>query len=302
MSSTQSAPTAAHRSLPPALLLMFFGSGCAALIYEVVWFHLLRFVVGGSSISLGFLLGSFMGGMCLGNAVLPRLWRRSHHPLRVYAVLELGIAAYGLILPKLLPVLGSLYLSSIHHTQAELLLRASVSALALLPPTILMGATLPAIAQWVGNSTQGIAALGRFYGSNILGGVAGTLLAGFWLLRAFDTNFATWAAAAINVAVALLALALAGMRSGGATAEDPEPKEAAEAAAETSMPRMALIATALSGATALGAEVVWTRLLSLLFGASVYAFALILAVFLIGLGIGSAYGSKLAAQIGRAHV
>lgn len=296
MSSTTSAPLAAPRAVTPALLLLFAGSGCAALIYEVVWFHLLRFVVGGSSISLGFLLGSFMGGMCLGNAVLPRLWRRSRHPLRVYAVLELGIAAYGLLLPKLLPILGSLYLSSIGHSQTELLLRATVCAIALLPPTILMGATLPAIARWVSNSPQGIAALGRFYGSNILGGVAGTLLAGFWLLRAFDTHVATWVAAAINVAVAVLALALASARpfAAGDHAEPPAGADATRTFA--SGKRVALLVTALSGATALGAEVVWTRLLSLLFGASVYAFALILAVFLIGLGIGSAYGSKVAAR------
>ena len=66
----------------PALLLLFVGSGCAALIYEVVWFQLLQLVIGSSAVSLGVLLGTFMGGMCLGSLLLPRWIRRAHHPLQ----------------------------------------------------------------------------------------------------------------------------------------------------------------------------------------------------------------------------
>src|SRR5690554_2191425 len=75
----------------PALLLLFVGSGCAALIYEVVWFQLLQLSIGSSAVSLGVLLGVFMGGMCLGSLLLPRYISPAHHPLRVYAFLELGI-------------------------------------------------------------------------------------------------------------------------------------------------------------------------------------------------------------------
>ena len=74
--------------------LLFIGSGCAALIYEVVWFQLLQLSVGSSAVSLGILLGIFMGGMCLGSLLLPRLVSARHHPLRVYAFLELGIGAF----------------------------------------------------------------------------------------------------------------------------------------------------------------------------------------------------------------
>src|SRR5690349_14576561 len=81
----------------PFLLLLFIGSGCAALIYEVVWFQLLEFVIGSSAISMGVLLGTFMGGMCLGSLLLPRLISSQHHPLRVYALMELGIGAIGLL-------------------------------------------------------------------------------------------------------------------------------------------------------------------------------------------------------------
>ena len=80
----------------PALLVLFVASGAAALIYEVVWFHLLRLVVGGSAISLGFLLGSFMGGMGLGSWLLPRLLPARLHPLRVYAALELRTVLHNM--------------------------------------------------------------------------------------------------------------------------------------------------------------------------------------------------------------
>lgn len=85
------------------LLLLFFAGGCAALIYELVWFHLVELVVGASSISIAVLLASFMGGMALGSALLPRLVSASRHPLRVIAALELGIGAIGLAMPFAMP-------------------------------------------------------------------------------------------------------------------------------------------------------------------------------------------------------
>ena len=87
------------RRFLPALLLLFVGSGCAALIYEIVWFQLLQLVIGSSAVSLGVLLGTFMGGMCLGSLLLPRLISARQHPLRVYAALELGIGVIGLLDP-----------------------------------------------------------------------------------------------------------------------------------------------------------------------------------------------------------
>ena len=78
---------AAQRWLP-ALLLLFVGSGCAALIYEVIWFQLLQLSIGSSAVSLGVLLGIFMGGMCLGSLVTPRFLDANRHPLRVYAMLN----------------------------------------------------------------------------------------------------------------------------------------------------------------------------------------------------------------------
>src|SRR5678809_306554 len=196
-------PAVAQRWLP-ALLLLFIGSGCAALIYEVVWFQLLQLSIGSSAVSLGVLLGIFMGGMCLGSLLLPRYIKPEQHPLRVYAYLELGIGLCGLIVLFAVPVVGDLYTKIAGTGQANLFLRAIVAAIMLLPPTLLMGATLPAIARWVEATPSGVAWLGFFYGGNIAGAVLGCLLAGFYLLRVFDMATATYVAVAFNLAVAAI--------------------------------------------------------------------------------------------------
>src|SRR5579863_457951 len=99
-----------HRLLP-ALLLLFVGSGCAALIYEVVWFQLLSLNIGSSAVSMGVLLGTFMGGMCIGSIGLSKVVSRHHHPLRMYAMLEAGIGILGLVVLVLLPVAARAYLA-----------------------------------------------------------------------------------------------------------------------------------------------------------------------------------------------
>ncbi|HWA08399.1 MAG TPA: fused MFS/spermidine synthase [Opitutaceae bacterium] len=286
------APSPAHRFLP-LLLALFIGSGCSALIYEIVWFQLLQLVIGSSAVSLGILLGTFMGGMCLGSLLLPRLVGRQAHPLRVYALLEAGIGLIGIAVLFGVPLVDRFYTAHVNTGLAGIPWRGVVAALCLLPPTLLMGATLPAIARWVEATPRGVAWLGFFYGGNIAGAVFGCLLAGFYLLRVHDMATATYAAAALNGAVALIAFALA------ASAPAPAADEAsATNEASSGTPAFGLVhaVIALSGLCALGAEVVWTRLLSLMLGATVYTFSIILAVFLFGLGIGSTVGSVVGRQ------
>ena len=87
----------ANRKFLPFLIVLFAGSGCAALIYEIVWFQMLQLIIGSSAISLGILLGTFMGGMCIGSVMLSRIISPRYHPLKVYALLELGIGVIGSI-------------------------------------------------------------------------------------------------------------------------------------------------------------------------------------------------------------
>jgi spermidine synthase len=290
----------------PALLLLFIASGAAALIYEIVWFQLLQLSVGSSAVSLGVLLGTFMGGMCLGSLLLPRLISAQRHPLRVYASLELGIGAIGLLVLWLMPLVGRLYTAWGGYGVGGFLLRGLAAAVCLLPPTLLMGATLPAIARWIETTPRGVSWLGFFYGGNIAGAVCGCLLAGFYLLRIYDVATATFVAVALNLAVALIAFALARVtpvRSadwGLRIEEDSSaPPHSEQSALRTSHSAIVYVVIALSGLCALAAEVIWTRLLGLLFGASVYTFSLILAVFLTGLGLGSSVGSVLARNLAR---
>ncbi len=282
-----------YRYLIPWLLL-FAGSGCAALIYEIVWFQLLQLVIGSSAVSLGLLLAAYMGGLCLGSAALPRLVSSRHHPMRVYALLELGVAAFGIIALFGVPLVGRIYVAGPTSGLAGLVFRGAVAAVCLLPPTVLMGASLPAIARWVETTPRGVSWLGLLYSANVAGAVTGCVLAGFYLLRVHDMGYATYIAAIINVAVALLALALAS-RTKGWTAPDREQSDEHVTRAPGVM--FIYAAIAFSGLTALGAEVVWTRLLSLLLGATVYTFSIILAVFLTGLWAGSGAGSYFARRV-----
>jgi spermidine synthase len=158
-----------------------------------------------------------------------------------------------------------------------------------------MGATLPAIARWVETTPRGVAWLGFFYGGNIAGAVFGCLLAGFYLLPVYSMETATLVAASINGVVALVALGLSAGTTGAAAADGPVQDRSTKA------PRSGLVyaAIALSGMAALGAEVVWTRLLSLMLGATVYTFSIILAVFLLALGVGSGLGAWLSRSTAR---
>src|SRR5271169_4824920 len=179
-------PEPADRAHLPLLLVLFIGSGCAALIYEIVWFQLLQLVIGSSAISLGVLLGTFMGGMCLGSFALSSVVAARHHPLRVYACLELGIALIGLLVLAGMPLISGVYISWAGSGLTGFLFRGVIASICLLPPTLLMGATLPAISRWVEATPEGVSWLGFFYGGNTVGAVVGSLLAGYYLLRVYD--------------------------------------------------------------------------------------------------------------------
>jgi spermidine synthase len=289
-------PGASRRFLP-LLLLLFAGSGCSALIYEIVWYQLLQLVIGSSAVSLAVLLATFMGGLCLGSIALPRIRSLGgRHPLRVYALVEMGIGICGILVLLAMPLVDRVYVAAVGHGLPAMLLRAVVAAACLLPPTVLMGASLPAASRWLRATPEGVSWMGLLYGGNTAGAVFGCLLAGFYLLRVHDMAAATLVAAAINGAVALVSFGMASRTPHQAGAEEPAAAPVAEPAPRS---RAVYVTIALSGACALGAEVVWTRLLGLLLGATVYTFSIILAVFLAGLGIGSGVAAALVRGVAR---
>jgi spermidine synthase len=271
------------------LLLLFVASGCAALIYEIVWFHLLRLVIGASALSLGILLASFMGGMFLGSLFFARVVPDKHPPLRVYGLIEIGIGAFGLALPFLLPAARAVYIGLFGHGAAGIALRGVVAAIILLPPTALMGATLPAVARRYHGQSSERSSLAELYGANTIGAVLGCLWTGFSILPNWDIWAASGIAAALNVAIGVAALRLSRRKEDTAAPAHVETVEKATSAGDA---RVVYEVAALSGLTALGAQVVWTRLLALLFGGTIYTFSIILAIFLGGLGIGSGLAAR----------
>ena len=239
-------------------------------IYEVVWFHLLRLVIGASALSVGIVLAAFMGGMFLGSLLFARYAPRGQDPVRVYAWLEVGVGVLGLAMPIALPVVKLVYIGLFGYGTLGIALRAVVAAVLLLPPTALMGATLPAIARRYSEGRRGMRTSQACSG-NTLGAVLGCLLSAFYLLAVWDVWVATATAAAINFTIGAVGLRLARL---GATQSDRyvAPVHVAAASgngAPNPGVRLVYLAAALSGLTALGAQVVWTRLLTLLFGATV---------------------------------
>jgi len=283
--------------ISPLLLLLFTGSGCAALIYEIVWFQLLQFVIGSTAVSLAVLLGTYMLGMCLGSLLLPRLIPTDRNPLRTYAWLETAIGIFGVILLYAIPCVGRLYVATTGHGFAGILISGALCALCLLPPTLCMGATLPAISRYVESTQQGVSWLGFLYSGNIVGAVFGCLFAGFYLLRVYDMPTATYVAVGINGMVALIGFGLAPRIS-----FRPESQTLKNKVEDAPGSSWIYLSIALSGFCALGAEVIWTRLLSLLLVPTVYTFSIVLAVFLVGLGIGSGIGSLVARTAARPRI
>ena len=186
----------------PLILLLFAASGCSALIYEVAWYQVLQLALGSTSVSLGILLATYMGGLCIGSLWFPRLNLKGIHPLRAYAVIEFGIAILGVVVTLAMPSISHVYVVGAENGMPGMLLRALVAMIAMLPSTILMGASLPAIVRWA-NATPAL------YGANTAGAVFGCLFAGFYLLRVFDMATAAYAAAALNLAVAAISWILA---------------------------------------------------------------------------------------------
>ena len=263
--------------MTPVLLILVFLSGAAALIYEVAWVRSLSLVFGGSHLAVTVVLSVYMGGIALGGWLVGRRAERTSRPLRVYGLLEIGIGVSALAVLGLLAAYPSIYgpLARLAETNRAwlTLLRTVFASAALLVPTTLMGGTLPALAR----SAPG--RLAAVYGVNTLGAVAGALASGFFLLAKIGVRATILVAVIANVAVGLAAIGLAARRAASAPAA---PRTEGDLRVTP-----VLVGIGISGFCALGYEVLWTRMLTLVLGTSVYAFTIMLAAFLCGIGLGS---------------
>ncbi len=286
------------------LYILFFLSGSAALLYEVAWMRSLSLVFGGSHLAVTVVLSVYMGGLALGSRLFGRRADAATRPLRLYGLLELGIAAFALVFMALMRVYPVAYgpLARIAETNRVWLsvLRTVFAAGAMIVPATLMGGTLPVLSRFVAASSEFLGRrLAFLYGVNTLGAVAGAFLAGFFLLKTLGVTSTMLVAAAVNALVGLVALALpepwfapnAAPRDRSKPDRDEKGPEPRLAELGDASYRWVLWGIGVSGFCALGYEVLWTRMLSLVVGTSVYSFAIMLVAFLAGIGLGSqAYG------------
>ncbi|MEW6432467.1 MAG: fused MFS/spermidine synthase [Myxococcota bacterium] len=279
-----------------AVLAMFVVSGAAALVFEVALQRSITRAFGVSAFATSTVLAAWMAGLALGAVAFGRAADRSRSPLRLYAGLELGIAAWALLTPALVPATVAAFSRLAQDLPSDapavLLGRLGLAFGVSLVPTVLMGGTLPAVARALAGAGLGAdREVARLYTANILGAASGAALASYALLPALGLSRAMWLGAALNVAAAALALSLA-RRLG--------PAEPAPASLESGRARWTLLgASAWSGFATFLAEVTWFQLLAVVIGTSAYAFGLMLAVFLLGLTLGSAWLARRAeAEVG----
>jgi spermidine synthase len=281
---------ARDRALPATALwpsVLLFGSGAASLVYQLLWIKQLSLVVGVEVYAVTIAVSAFFAGLAIGGAWLGRVADRLQRPLQLYAWLEGAVA--------LLAVAATLLLA--HSAAAFALLEQHVGWLAwLLPfalvgmPAVAMGGTLPVL---VRASAQGSVARtgGRLYAANTAGAILGVLLAPFVLIPALGVQGSALAAASVNLVAAAVALAL--QRSWS----PPSTPGLERDAASTPGARLALVLYAVAGGIALGYEVVWSQTIVQFMSTRAFAFAMMLAVYLLGLMAGSAIYARYADRV-----
>ena len=296
------------RSATPGLWLLvsglFFGSGSAGLVYQVLWMRSLGLFFGSDMYGVSIILGTFMGGLALGSLLGGRLAERTVRPLFWYGLAELGIGLIGLrfsaILAAFEPLLQTAYGGAGGGASPGYqALRIGLAGGALLLPTTLMGATLPLILKHFVRSRSVLGEAGAyFYAVNTLGALVGTLAAGFVLLPYLGMARSTAFAAAVNGMIGATCCAL-GWRARipdsarDAAQPDLDPLPGLDPNERRQLATAALIAFGVSGFGSFALEVAWTRILLISFSATVYSFAATLACFLFGIFLGSRMISRL---------
>lgn len=315
------------------VLTLFFGSGAAALVYEVVWSKYLALMFGSTVQAQTVVLAVFMGGLALGNRLFGALADRAKRPLAAYGWLEIGIGVYAMAFRWLWSRADEVFVRAgsglLEHGGWLLALKGALAVALLLGPTVLMGGTLPLVAAWLQRSTTDAGRRSaRFYSVNSLGAVCGAWFAGFYIVRELGMPVALEMTALANVLIGFAAIVLAKVCSrqreqadrfelrtpnseiqsgfhlpqAGArqTADHGQAASSASADAKPDSPghsqrpdpnraplRTACLTVALTGAVSMGLEVLASRCLTLIVGASLQAFAMVLMAFILGIGLGS---------------
>ena len=304
--------------MPSVVLSCFFLSGASGLILELLWTRMLTLVFGSTALAVSTVLTAYMGGLGLGSYLAGKWSDRLKDPVRAYAIAEAAIGVYALAVPWIIgyyPALNQWLWTTFGDRYTLLsILRFVASAGILIVPTTLMGATLPILARYFVSRPFELGRvslrLGTLYAVNLFGAVAGSFLAGFIFLPMAGVRRTNVVAASfdMSLAVAILVARRFVRAKKTAPAETIEELAAAaagspaEAAASSPLAisvrarRAVLFAFAVSGATAMTLQVLWTRALAVVIGSSIFSFTIILLAFLVGLGGGSAIFGRLVSR------
>lgn len=275
------------------LAALLFVSGLCAVGYQTAWLRLLRLIFGASTAASAAVLAIFMGGLGIGGLLFGRRADATSNPLRLYARLEIAVALLAAASPTLVEMARAVYIAAGGTLQlgdfAGTLLRLGLAALVLGPATVLMGGTLPAAVRAAEDALDsGRRSLGFLYGANTLGAVTGALAITFLAIEILGTTRSIWVAALLNLLVGIVANAWSRSVS-PRPAGDSEPRfrAAGVGAPERTAPVPLVLASAgIVGFVFFLMEIVWYRMLAPILGGSSYTLGLILAVALLGIGIG----------------
>lgn len=300
-----------------AVLLLFLVSGAAGLVYEVTWTRAFGVVFGNTVFAVSTVLTAFMLGLACGSWLFGRIADRSSRPLKLFALLEVGIGVYAFAFPTILATTDLFYrwfFQSFHPSFYPLtFVRFAMSVVMLLIPTALMGGTLPVLSKLWANSPDkkeaseaGIGkSAGLLYSVNTFGAVAGSFLSGYLLIRILGVSNTVYLAASANILVGALSFILSLFtdkpieKKHKHSVRKPKPAKRSSTESEVIIEQagrkrtIVLAAVSVAGFCALALEVLWTRVLLFVLGTSVYAFACMLTCFILGIALGSYLCSRV---------
>jgi len=310
--------TAISRSgnrLVALVLACFFLSGVTGLIYQILWTRMAVKIIGGAPFAVSIILTIFMAGLGFGSYLAGRYLHRETEPgqlVRIYGLLELGIAGCALLVPLLLtlftPVYSVIYNQLFSHFWLYSVITFVGCALIFSLPVVLMGATLPVLSRFYVTRLSHLGThVGRLYGLNTIGAAAGAFVCGFWLINSLGVWGTLVVAVALNSLIGFACLFAGRKTSSGSPVNRPEPAPAQSIPAEESVTarhdpwftKGVLLIFAVSGFSSMSYEVIWTKLLGLMVGPTTYSFTIVLVTFILGLALGSIIFGWLADKTGK---
>ncbi len=292
----------AKRLILPVVALIFFVSGAFALVYEITWARMLSREFGSDAVAIAIVVAVFMLGLGLGARIAGQWGDGLRRPLATYGRIEILLSLYVMVSPWLIGSFSSVLMltgdAALHSSWALNGLRTLLGMIALLPPTLLMGATLPILARFMADVARRVpAGILTLYALNVVGAVVGCLAAGFLLLPVMGMTQLLVLVAGANLLLGLTAILLSRFHEKDAD-RPPRPEPVAVSGEAPAGPNLVL-AVGLSGGASMLCQIAWTRSVILVVGGSAYAFASVLAVFLAGLGAGALLVSLLARFVDR---